>query len=115
MTRPAHIAPLDDAITKALIRYDRAELDVQRFYDQHIATIDALEEEKREAISARSEAYYAVKECEIAIRKLGFVVLNAIGKDERGKDNSNLGDRTFSTGGDMEAARKRALNRDDLL
>ena len=108
MSRPAYIAPLDAAIADALARYDAAELKVQRIYDRHIAVLDAIEAELEGALRVRSEAYMAVDDCEKAIRKLGYVVLGAIGKDASGRDKSSLGDRTYSDRSDKESARERA-------
>jgi len=115
MSRPAHIAALDAAITESITRFTAADAAVKRFYAEHIVTIDTLDAGERGVLDPRATAYNDVRNCEEAIRKLGFVVLGAIGKDERGRDKSTLGDRTYSAQDDrMRARAYAAANRPEV-
>lgn len=79
MSRPAHIAPLDEALDRhiaELVEAERRQVEVVAKYEEflrlHAAELSTVED----ATKARMNAYYAAKSCEKAIRKLGFVVLN---------------------------------------
>lgn len=87
MPRPAHIAPLDEALEYHLERLDEAERHQARLHAEVADVIRELDE----AMRARMEAYSAAKSCEDAIRRLGYVVLHGKGRaGVVGKDESRL-------------------------
>jgi hypothetical protein len=71
VTRPAHIAPLDEALEHHLADLRNAEADQARVLATHADELRQAEAAQK----ARQDAYYAAQSCEQAIRKLGYVVL----------------------------------------
>jgi len=102
MSRPAHIAALDEALEAALQRLTDAETALPAVLDRNLAAVDEVDA----AASARADAFYAAKNCEDAIRQLGYVVLN--GNQTVPKGASLLDGRSFSLADDWAAARVRA-------
>jgi hypothetical protein len=85
MSRPAPIAALDAAIEEHLAALIEAEKKLGRTLADNIRAVSAVDE----AVRVRSEAFYAVRQCEDAIRKLGYVVLGQK-RDESALDSHPL-------------------------
>lgn len=102
MSRPIHIAALDEALEVSLIQLDEAEKALPMVLDKNLSAHYEVES----AFQARSDAFYVARQCEDAIRQLGYVVLK--GSATVAKDASRLDGRSFSAAKDWEAARERA-------
>ncbi|MCP2265554.1 hypothetical protein ACFQHV_01075 [Promicromonospora thailandica] len=117
MSRPAHIAPLDDALNEQLAAFEEGNRTLARVLDENIVELDRLEAELKavrqridDAASARVEAYHGARHCEEAIVKLGYVVLAAPGSGRGviGKGRSRLDGLTYNLQDDYRNARIRA-------
>lgn len=97
MSRPAHIAALDEALEAALLRMDSTDEAVRKVLDRVILEHDRIEKEIHAALTPRANAYGDARNCVDAIKKLGYHV-----------DASRVEGRTYSLPHDLEAARTRA-------
>ena len=97
MARPAHIAPLDEALPVQVALAIAKDEEIAAFYDEHLDIIEKLDTLQTE----RADAFHAVRAIEEAIRKLGYVVLGVA------RDSSHLDDRSYSPYNDKDLARKR--------
>jgi hypothetical protein len=79
MTRPAHIAALDEALRKAIADEREARERLACSLDQHIDVLDEVDA----AIRERVDAYYAIGHCTKAIEKLGYCHVVTVPDDLR--------------------------------
>lgn len=83
MNRPAHIAPLDEALKKhmaELVEAEQRQIDVVAEHAEFLALHAEELAKVEQAVKDRMNAYYAARDCEKAIKKLGYCVAGAPGE-----------------------------------
>lgn len=73
MSRPAHIAPLDEALAAKRVEWSRASAEAARLTEEHAQALSAV----ASATKAVDQARHDIVVIEEAIGELGYVVLRA--------------------------------------
>lgn len=94
MSRPEHIAALDEVLEQALDSVSAADTKVADFYRDHIGVID----EETRVLQERADVHHTIGQTSDAIRKLGYVLPSGV--QERIDETPN-----YNANDDKEAAR----------
>ena len=101
MSRPMHVAALDEALMKALAELPATEARLAAVLDECIAEHDAIEARISEANRARVDLISGIKKCAKAIEDLGYYLPPDVAVK---KDVEAL---TWALNKDFDAARAR--------
>lgn len=101
MSRPTHIAALDEALERSLSAIETSNAEVARVLDRRIVAFDAINADINAATSARADVYSDVRRCAESIKTLGYALTLA-----QRKKLDAVG--SYSLTNDMNEARARA-------
>ena len=101
MTRPIHIAALDEALLNSLAQLPAAEAKVAAVLDENIAELDAIEARILKVSQDRTDLITGIKKCADSIKTLGYCLPDGV------PSRKEIDDLTWSMPKDRDAARAR--------